>query len=257
MMELLKDISIRCNKCGKIITIDKEEIDFESCVYEHGENGMGEETEFRHKGCIKCDKCSNEISFTIFGWEYPAGAFNNEDCKISGGVFEEKPHIGVIYCRDDFDSNYAYLPQIKQLIMDIAQNQKLIYDISPREFEKVIERLFQDNGFETKLTKKTRDGGKDIIATRYEMGKPIVFYIECKRYGSQNVVGVGIVRSLFGIQTSDKINKSILVTTGNVSSYARKFVEEQNTMISVIDVDEIHTLIQQSAEKYRKMQCRE
>ena len=67
MIELLKDISIRCNKCGKIITIGKEEIDFDLCVYDHGENGMGEETEFRHEGCVKCDKCSNEISFTIFG----------------------------------------------------------------------------------------------------------------------------------------------------------------------------------------------
>lgn len=59
--------------------------------------------------------------------------------------------------------------------MDIAQNRELIYDISPREFEAVIERVLQDEGFETKLTQQTRDGGRDIIATKYEMGKPVVY----------------------------------------------------------------------------------
>lgn len=64
--------------------------------------------------------------------------------------------------------------------MDIAQNRELIYKISTREFEEVIERLFQDEGYETKLKRPTRDRGRDIIVMKYAMGKPIVFYIECK-----------------------------------------------------------------------------
>lgn len=112
-------------------------------------------------------------------------------------------------------------------------------------------RVLQDEGFETELTQATRDGGRDIVATKYEMGKPIVFYIECKRYGRRNSVGVSIVRSLYGVQTSDQINKSILVTTGHVTRGARRFVEKQNTMMSILDVNEIHHLIQRSAMKYR------
>lgn len=73
----------------------------------------------------------------------------------------------------------------------------------------IIERVFQDEGFETTLTQQTRDGGRDIIATKFEMGKPVVFYIECKRYGRQNSVGVSIVRSLYGVQSADRINKAI------------------------------------------------
>lgn len=79
----------------------------------------------------------------------------------------------------------------------------------------------------------------------------VVFYIECKRYGRRNSVGVSIVRSLYGVQTSDQINKSILVTTGHVTRGARRFVEKQNTMMSILDVNEIHHLIQRSAMKYR------
>lgn len=253
MMELLKDVFIRCGRCGKVTGIHKEDFDFESYVYDHGENRMGEEIEYRHDGYIECDHCGNEISFRISGYEYPVGAFNYEDCEIEGGRFQEEPHMGVIYSQDDFDPEDAYpeYSRIQQLIMDIAQDRELIYDISSREFEEVIESLFQDEGFETKLTQPTRDGGRDIIATKYEMGKPIVFYIECKRYGRKNSAGVSIVRSLFGVQSSDRINKSILVTTGHVTRDARRFIDDQNTMMSVIDADEIHELIQRSARKYR------
>ena len=159
--------------------------------------------------------------------------------------------LGVIYSRDDFDPNDAYpeYSRVEQLIMEIAQDRDLIYNISPREFEEIIERVFQDEGFETTLTQQTRDGGRDIIATKFEMGKPVVFYIECKRYGRQNSVGVSIVRSLYGVQSADRINKAILVTTGHVTRGVRKFVEDQNTLMSVIDIEEIHELIRRSARK--------
>ncbi len=59
--------------------------------------------EYRYEGGIVCEHCGNEISFRISGYEYPVGAFNYEDCNITGGRFEEEPHMGVIYSRDDFD----------------------------------------------------------------------------------------------------------------------------------------------------------
>lgn len=253
MMELLEDVFICCDRCRKVTRIHKEDFDFETYVYDHGENRMGEEIEFRHDGYIECDHCGNEISFRISGYEYPIGAFNYEEFEIAGGSFEETPRMGIIYSREDFDLDDAFpaFTRVEQIIMDIAQNRELIYEISPREFEEVIERVLQDEGFETKLTQQSRDGGRDIIATKYEMGKPVVFYIECKRYGRQNAVGVNIVRSLYGVQSADKINKAILVTTGHITRGAKKFVDAQNTMMSVIDVDEIHELIQRSARKYR------
>lgn len=161
--------------------------------------------------------------------------------------------MGIIYSQEDFDPEDAYFEytKVERLIMDIDRNPELIYNISSREFEEIIERIFQDEGFETVLTQATRDGGRDIIATKCEMGKPIVSYIECKRYGRKNSVGVNIVRSLYGVQSSDRANKSILVTTGHVTRDARRFIEDQNVMMSVIDADEIHDLIQRSAQKYR------
>ena len=101
------------------------------------------------------------------------------------------------------------------------------------------------------ITPATRDGGKDIIATKYEMGKPVVFYIECKRYGREQKVGVAAVQRLYGVQTDDKINKAVLVTTSRFTSVARRFAERQKTLIDLYDVDEFYALLEKSAEKYR------
>lgn len=252
-MELLNDILIRCQKCGEEIKIHKDEFSFETYSYDHGENGMGEEIEFRTEHTFKCDNCHNSISLSLFGSEYPAGAFNYVDKQIEGGNFVEEPEMGVVYSECDFEYSIAYseFTRVQQMVIDIAKDPELIYNISSREFEEVVEQVFRDQGFETELTQPTRDGGRDIVAIDYALGKPVVFYVECKKYGKSNSVGVSIVRSLLGVQVSDKINKTYLVTTGHVTRDALKFAEEQNTMISIIDGDEIYKLIQNSAQRYQ------
>lgn len=182
----------------------------------------------------------------------PVGAFNYESSEIYGGEFIEQPYMVMVYAQEDFDPEYAYeeFDRIGSLINDLAKDNDLIYDITSREFEEVVERLFQDEGFETVPTPAVGDGGKDIIATKTIMGQPVVFYVECKRYEKKNNVGVNIVRSLYGVQVAGQINKSILVTTGHVTSGIRDFVAERNTLMSVIDADEIFDMIQMSADKY-------
>lgn len=250
MMELLSDIVIRCDSCGEIIVLDKDDFEFESYSYDHGENAMGEEIEYVIQDEIVCS-CGHRLSFRISGFEYPIGAFNYESTEILGGEFEEKPHMGIIYYAEEFDLSLAELEyaKIHSLILQIAEDKELLYSVTPREFEQIVERIFNDAGFETVLTPATRDGGKDIIATKYVMGKPVVFYIECKRYGREQKVGVAVVQRLYGVQTDDKINKAVLVTTSRFTSGARRFAEKQKTLIDLYDIDELHELLKRSAER--------
>lgn len=60
-----------------------------------------------------------------------------------------------------------------------------------------------------------------------------------------------VAKVLYVVQLSDKISKSILLITRHVTRDAHKFVNGQNTLISIIDVDEINELIQRSVNKYR------
>lgn len=253
MMELFKDIIIRCDSCGNEIILNKDSYDFETYSYDHGENAMGEEIEYVIQDEIKCH-CGNMISFLISGFEYPVGAFNYESNEIFGGNFDEEPHIGIVYYIEDFDLLLAEteFDKIQTLIMQISEDKELLYSVTPREFEQIVERVFNDAGFETTLTQQTRDGGKDIIATKTIMGKPVVFYIECKKYGKEKKIGVSVVERLYGVQMSDKINKAFIVTTAHFTSVARRFAEKQNFLIDLFDIDEFHMLLKRSADHYFK-----
>lgn len=62
-------------------------------------------------------------------------------------------------------SLYLENPIIKY-IYRIHQEYKSIYDISPREFEEVIAELLRGQGYNTKLTKQSKDGGYDLVLTQ-------------------------------------------------------------------------------------------
>lgn len=103
MMELMDDLLIKCDDCDNEMKICRDDFDFESCSYDHGDNGMGDEIEYYCNENISCSKCGRKINIKISGYEYPVGAFNNETCEINGGEFLEKPHMTVVYSDDDPD----------------------------------------------------------------------------------------------------------------------------------------------------------
>ena len=254
MMELTSDsFDIRCAECGERITIYKDDLDIEESFYDHGENGMGDEIIYDIRHELECPECGNDILVTITGSEYPVGAYDYDNADICGARFIDIPSMGIVYYWEEFDidADAVRLTGIQSLIVRISRDRDLIYDVTSREFEEIVEQLLKDEGFETLLTNSTRDGGRDIIATKAGInGKPVVFYVECKRYARQNKVNVGIVRSLYGVQTSDKINKACVVTSSLFTKDAIEFAQKQNVMIDLVDGDALYEMIQRSARSY-------
>ena len=86
-------LKIKCSKCGHIITIPCDELEFENVAAE--ERQMGTETTHSATGEITCPKCGNEISYEYDVWEYPVGAFNSDDVKIQKGTLVQKCDIRI------------------------------------------------------------------------------------------------------------------------------------------------------------------
>lgn len=254
MMDLVENsFDVCCEECGDRISIFRDELEMDKSFYLHGEYGMGIEWLYTIEHEIECPMCGNLIKVSIQGSEYPDGAFNDSDAEISGAEFIEKPMFGILYYRDEFDVDTSAIEStgIGKLILQISKNKNLIYEVSPREFEQIVEQLLRNEGFETRLTKQTRDGGKDIVAIKKGInGKPIVFYVECKRYAQENKVGAKIVRELYGIQAAEKVNKACIVTTSGFTPDAIKWAKEQNVMIDLVDGDALHNMIIQCARGY-------
>lgn len=100
-----------------------------------------------------------------------------------------------------------------------------LLQLTPRQFEEVVAEIWTRLGYETQLTAKTRDGGRDIIAVRRSEAN-LRFLIECKRYAPPNKVGVELVRALYGVVCDERATKGILATTSSFTSTAEDFVAE-------------------------------
>ena len=88
----------------------------------------------------------------------------------------------------------------------------------PREFEKLINRLFLAMGYSSILSQHVGDYGADIVA---EKGGDRIA-VQVKRYAADNKVGSPDVQIVLGSMFKYKANKAILVTTSDFTDAARK-----------------------------------
>jgi len=142
----------------------------------------------------------------------------------------------------DLTSNYSIISISRdinaRLIEYFRKNPRELKTMDPFLFEEFIAQLFSSFGYSVELTKKTRDGGKDIIAIRKkEIDQKYI--IECKCPQKSNIVGVRPVRELYGVKQSEGATKAILATTAYFSRDARLFFENNKWEIEGRDYDGI------------------
>ncbi len=117
--------------------------------------------------------------------------------------------------------------------------QKNINELSGIEFERVCQQLVEKMGFETETTKASGDGGIDLIAYNHQPLLSGKYIIQCKRYSGS--VGEPIIRDLYGVITSERANKGILMTTGHFTKSAIAFANGKP--IELIDGVDMQNLL--------------
>ena len=240
-MEISLDgkLIIKCLDCGTEYSVDVDSVHEECFVYERN---MGDEVEHDFTSECQCEDCGNVMRYILKVFEYPVGYINYFSGEGDGCKILELPEFVVNYYDSDFDYNEE--ESIRQQVSGafanietILSNKEAIYEISPREFEKLVADVFSKQGYKVEMTPATRDGGCDIIATRDISGIPYMVLIECKKYSASRKVDVQLVRSLLGVQSDRKANKAILVTSSLFTKDAREFAERQKYLISLIDIN--------------------
>ena len=114
-----------------------------------------------------------------------------------------------------------------RILSRILKNPTEVRNITPRQFEEFIAELLSELGFNNViLTPRSRDGGKDVIASHSVQGIPLTFYFECKKYAEGNKIQLDTMRSLLGTVAHDsrKVNKGILVTTSTFTKGCKEFI---------------------------------
>ena len=114
-----------------------------------------------------------------------------------------------------------------------------INSMNGHEFEDLIEQLLIKMGFITQERKKSADGGIDIQAINEQPIFKGKYIIQCKRYSKP--VGASVVRDLYGVVTSERANKGILITNSSFTEATRKFAKGKP--IELIDGEELSSLL--------------
>lgn len=96
--------------------------------------------------------------------------------------------------------------------------------ISPRDLEHLVERLYCSMGYETTLTRQSRDGGRDVEAKLPNKGSAIEVLVDAKQYTKP--VGVQTVRTLAGLLEKTRVNKVVLVATNRFTKDAIEFARD-------------------------------
>lgn len=130
---------------------------------------------------------------------------------------------------------------IQKTISEIYKDNNQLYNIHHREFEEMMAELLRSRDFKVELTKKTRDGGTDIIALQDLAGLPIKMLIECKKYAANRKIGVDIIRGFSHVVNTKQANKGIIFTTSYFTADARK--EQQQYMPYLLDLRDYQDVI--------------
>lgn len=118
---------------------------------------------------------------------------------------------------------------------------KPVFDVIEwRRFEAVVERLFQQAGFETKTQSHGADEGVDVwLYSRNQPGEPVSL-VQCKHWQGKRV-GVDKIRELRGVMAARNVKRGQFATTSTFTPDAVTFARENR--VNLLDVDGLLGLI--------------
>ena len=100
-------------------------------------------------------------------------------------------------------------------------NESWWWTLDGWQFEEEVASVFRCNGYEVEVTKKTGDGGVDLIM--YKEGEKIL--VQCKHYKAP--VGPVEMRALWGVKDDFQADKVIMVASSGVTDSSLNFIRNK------------------------------
>lgn len=113
-------------------------------------------------------------------------------------------------------------------------------DLNWREFEIIISKLLESDGYQIELMGGTKDNGVDIVAVK-NLGEHGLFKAlwQAKKYKAGRKIGIEIIRELADVRNEHKASKGIIVTSSFLTSGALQRVQRDQYMLGKVDRDDL------------------
>jgi len=201
------------------------------------------QTELQHlmEARISSDRRSKgKIVWTL---PFPALGFFGREVELRAGL---SPRL-----KDRLSLN-SYVPGLLcNYLLHRGISIELVLD--PHQFEDLINMIFREEGWEVKRMPKTRDGGKDIVASKVVDGQPVTTYIQVKRNAQYRPVSLKDVKEFVATLAADGLNKGYMVTTSSFSSDAEKWLYTMKVplaTVELVDKSQLEVIMQRISEAH-------
>lgn len=121
----------------------------------------------------------------------------------------------------------------EELYAHFASNPDYFHRLSPRAFEVLLSRVFQNQGFTTELGPGSGDGGVDIRLWQRDPLGDVLTLVQAKRYAPHRKIKLDAVAALRGVMAVDKAPKGLFVTTSSYLPSAREFATREGNIIEL------------------------
>jgi hypothetical protein len=111
----------------------------------------------------------------------------------------------------------------EELYSYFARRPEDLHRLTWREFETLLFRIFQAQGFTCELGPGSNDGGIDVRVLQRDPLGDILTLVQAKRYAPRNKIDLSAVAALHGVADVEAAQKSMFVTTSDYLPSARKF----------------------------------
>ena len=111
----------------------------------------------------------------------------------------------------------------EELYSHFAGRPDDLHRLSWREFEMLLARIFQTQGFETELGPGSGDGGVDIRLLQRDPLGDLLTLVQAKKYAPNRKIGLEAVAALHGVADVEGANRTLFVTTSAYLPVAHGF----------------------------------
>lgn len=122
--------------------------------------------------------------------------------------------------------------------------KEVFLEITHLNFEKLVAKLYEALGYTVELTKKSHDGGVDVIARKEDVSQKEFLIIQCKR-PEKRKIAFNEVNELCGTISNHKSTKGTFVASTDFTSSAVKLAN-RNPRIELINADKLVFLLNEN-----------
>jgi len=138
-------------------------------------------------------------------------------------------------------------PSCVVVAQELLRKGQLLSDLPWRHFEELIGSLLESEGWIVEITRGTRDGGIDVIAS-VESGTlgSIRSIWQAKKYAPTNKVQLHEVRELSGVLETDRATKGVMVTTSKLTRGAIEWIRRDRYRLDFMEGGDVRMWLERA-----------